>query len=511
MPRFFRLAPLVLLTALFGCGFLDDGDGGGGSAPVISSFTASPTTVTAGGTATLSWAVSGSPTGLTISGIGPVTGTSTTVTPTATTTYTLTATNNSGQDDATATVTVTGTTPPPVIPPPTGDAPDFGVSEVQTGPFSNDADGNILSATDPRVVSVEPGGTFYARVGYSDLEGVSGIVIYLANRSPAGFAADLVQDQAVNGFTLGAPLGGCDLSGAQTSVTCIYPITVAAGTPNITGLPGVTGEFAYVLRTRVTDTAGTVVDQPPRGYVVVGDAGTPTPPNPGPDPEPEPEPTAPTITAFTASPTSIEGGESSTLSWTVTGTVTSLSIDNGVGSVTGTTSEAVSPGATTTYTLTASNGSASDTATATVTVADDPAPPTDPTPPVITSFTASDTSLEAGDSATLSWAITGAVTAVTITPEVGNVTAEADNQVTVTPGATTTYTINALNGTAEAESESLTITVADGAEPPLAEDYDCSDFETQAAAQAFFEANNPEEDPYELDADGDGVACESLS
>lgn len=47
-------------------------------------------------------------------------------------------------------------------------------------------------------------------------------------------------------------------------------------------------------------------------------------------------------------------------------------------------------------------------------------------------------------------------------------------------------------------------------EPPPAEDYDCDDFATQAAAQAFFEAHNPEEDPYQLDSDGDGVACETL-
>ncbi len=40
-------------------------------------------------------------------------------------------------------------------------------------------------------------------------------------------------------------------------------------------------------------------------------------------------------------------------------------------------------------------------------------------------------------------------------------------------------------------------------------DRDCSDFETQAEAQRFFEEAGPG-DPHRLDADGDGEACESL-
>ena len=40
-------------------------------------------------------------------------------------------------------------------------------------------------------------------------------------------------------------------------------------------------------------------------------------------------------------------------------------------------------------------------------------------------------------------------------------------------------------------------------------DRNCSDFATQAEAQAFFNAAGPG-DPHRLDSDGDGVACESL-
>ncbi len=41
-------------------------------------------------------------------------------------------------------------------------------------------------------------------------------------------------------------------------------------------------------------------------------------------------------------------------------------------------------------------------------------------------------------------------------------------------------------------------------------DRDCSDFRTQAQAQRFFERHNPSRDPHRLDADHDGIACESL-
>ncbi len=40
-------------------------------------------------------------------------------------------------------------------------------------------------------------------------------------------------------------------------------------------------------------------------------------------------------------------------------------------------------------------------------------------------------------------------------------------------------------------------------------DYDCTDFESRTVAQAFYEEiGGPVYDPYNLDDDGDGVACE---
>ncbi|PQJ36829.1 hypothetical protein BSZ35_00295 [Salinibacter sp. 10B] len=48
-----------------------------------------------------------------------------------------------------------------------------------------------------------------------------------------------------------------------------------------------------------------------------------------------------------------------------------------------------------------------------------------------------------------------------------------------------------------------------GGQQTTSEDKDCSDFETQPEAQAFFEAHQPG-DPHRLDGNGDGEACESL-
>jgi hypothetical protein len=77
-----------------------------GASPAISSFTANPSTVTAGSPVTLSWSVSNSTYNTIDPQTGPVRGTSIVVTPAATTTYTLYTTNQFGRSTAAVTVTV---------------------------------------------------------------------------------------------------------------------------------------------------------------------------------------------------------------------------------------------------------------------------------------------------------------------------------------------------------------------------------------------------------------------
>jgi hypothetical protein len=77
-----------------------------GAAPSISSFTASPTSVSSGTQVTLSWQASGASYYILSPQIGAVRGTSATVKPTQTTTYTLYATNQYGRTQTSLTVTV---------------------------------------------------------------------------------------------------------------------------------------------------------------------------------------------------------------------------------------------------------------------------------------------------------------------------------------------------------------------------------------------------------------------
>jgi len=105
---------------------------------------------------------------------------------------------------------------------------------------------------------------------------------------------------------------------------------------------------------------------------------------PPPPPPPPPPASAPTAT-LSADPTTIERGQSSTLSWTTTG-ATSVSIDQGIGDVSTSGSRSVSPSSSTTYTLSAKGEGGTTTATARITVTAPPPPPPPSRPPVTESL-----------------------------------------------------------------------------------------------------------------------------
>ena len=77
-----------------------------GPSPTIASFTANPTTVSAGQPVTLTWGVTNAIYDIVSPQVGPVRGTSVIVNPTATTTYVLYSTNQYGRKAAKVTVTV---------------------------------------------------------------------------------------------------------------------------------------------------------------------------------------------------------------------------------------------------------------------------------------------------------------------------------------------------------------------------------------------------------------------
>jgi REJ domain. len=170
--------------------------------------------------------------------------------------------------------------------------------------------------------------------------------------------------------------------------------------------------------------------------------------------------TAPRVISFTASPTSIQSGQNSTLSWNVEN-ATSVTVTS-LGTVQGKASGTVSPTQTTTYTLTAHNNFGDVTATTTVTV-------TNPPPPVnsavaLTACTASPaTSAKPGDPVSLRYTATNA-TAVTITGVSG---ATLTGPVTVNPLANTTYTITATGADKTTATCTIAVTVTP-APPPVA-------------------------------------------
>jgi peptidoglycan-associated lipoprotein len=90
-------------------------------------------------------------------------------------------------------------------------------------------------------------------------------------------------------------------------------------------------------------------------------------------PPPPPPPAAPAPTAeLSATPSVISAGDQVTLKWDTTG-ATSVSIDNGIGSVPTSGVKTVTPSETTTYNLTATGDGGTANATATVTVNSPPA------------------------------------------------------------------------------------------------------------------------------------------
>ena len=154
----------------------------------------------------------------------------------------------------------------------------------------------------------------------------------------------------------------------------------------------------------------------------------------------------PIIVAFTANPTSITQGATSTLSWQVQN-ATTVTIDNGVGMVSLNGTRGVTPAATTVYTLTATNanGNASQQATVTVTS----------TGPTITSFTATPPSIAPGGGSALTCIAINA-TSININGTTFNA---GSGTLTVSPPQTTTYTCIATGQNGQTDTKQVTVTV----------------------------------------------------
>ena len=172
-----------------------------------------------------------------------------------------------------------------------------------------------------------------------------------------------------------------------------------------------------------------------------------------------PPPIVPQITTFSASPTDVNGGQTSTLTWATTNAA-SVAIAPAVPIPDGTTlstsgSDVVPITSTTSFTLTAtSSDGTTSTQTTTVTV------------PFTLTVSVSPATIVAGKSATLSWQITGGTaTALSIDNGVcspSTTPCAMSGSAVVNPNVTTTYTATATasDGSSITAAASLTVTPA---------------------------------------------------
>jgi uncharacterized repeat protein (TIGR01451 family) len=173
---------------------------------------------------------------------------------------------------------------------------------------------------------------------------------------------------------------------------------------------------------------------------------------------------------LTANPSSIQSGQSSTLTWT-SNNATSCSASWSLGSSVSTSgSKVVFPGSTTTYNITCSNGSGSASDSATVSVTNTPV--NNPT----VNLTADDTTIDSGDSTILRW---NSNNADTCTASGGSNGWSGNRNLSGTfgTGALTsdrTYSITCSNGSGSA-SDSVTVRVEDTNEEEVSVDISADD------------------------------------
>jgi len=415
------------------------------AAPVITSFAPALATIVTGNSTTLTAAFSGG-TGSVSNGVGAVSsGTPVTISPTATTTYTLTVTNTATTPaTVTSTATVTVDVPPAIT---SAGSTSFVIGTP--GSFTVVTTGNPTASLN--AVGALPGTVTFHDNGNGTAT-ISGTATGSATSYPITItASNGVNPNAVQSFTLNTVLVlapaitsansvafTAGTSGTFTVTTTGSPVSTLAKTGSLpsgvnftdngNGTATISGSAAAVSSSSITITAsnGTLPNATqPFTFNVVA---------------------APAFTSFTAAAPIITAGTSTTLTGVFSGGTGS--VNNAVGTVTSGTGASVSPGATTTYTLTVTNAATtpvSVTTTTTVTVV---------AAPVITSFTGTATILSGNPT--------------TITPTFSNGTGSINNGVgtvtsgtgvSVSPTVTTTYTLTVTNTAGGKTTSAVTITV----------------------------------------------------
>jgi len=187
----------------------------------------------------------------------------------------------------------------------------------------------------------------------------------------------------------------------------------------------------------------------------------------GATPEPVPElslETAP-VAILSASPSRIDLGQSTTLSWTSTNASSCTASGGWSGARSTAGSQIVSPTATVNYILTCNGAGGSISASASDSVSVTVNQPPSPLPAPVVNLLVSSSSIDQGQSATLSWTSTNATSCTASGGWSG--TRSTAGIVSASPAVTSTYTLS-CNGAGGSASDSVTVTV--NTPPPQGQD-----------------------------------------
>ncbi|MCK6549686.1 pre-peptidase C-terminal domain-containing protein [Myxococcota bacterium] len=315
--------------------------------PEITRFVALPMTIAPGGSADLDWDTNDA-TGVTIdNGVGaqPAKGT-VTVSPARTTTYTLTALGNNTAVTAQVTITVAAANaavvtsfaaqPSAVVA--GGSTTLTWTTQSATSVSIDNGVGASLAANGS--ISVSPSQTttytLTARGAGGDATAQTTVTVNAAPPSVSAFTASPASITAGQSATLAWT------TQSATSVS----IDNGLGTQPANGSVTVSPSQSTVYTLTATGPGGTTTAQVTLTVTTVG---------------------APSVASFTATPQQVSPGGAATLAWSVSN-ATSVEIDNGVGAQPLAGSVGVTPGATTTYTLSATGPGGTTTAQVTVSV-----------------------------------------------------------------------------------------------------------------------------------------------
>ncbi len=456
-----HLAPVALLAGCWSIGSWNDTDGAN-VAPVIATFTATPSSLVYGRTTSVTWswaytaAPSPAPTCRVDGGVGTVTsGGSTMVTLAVGTTFTLTCTNAAGSDTAQATVVVTPVDVAPVIATFTA-APSSLVNGTPTsvtwswtytgvpspaptcqvdggvGPVTSGGSTSVTLSADTifklTCTNAAGSGTKQATVVVTPVPVAPAIASFTATPSSlvSGTPTSVIWSWTYGGVPSPAP--ACQVDGGVGTVT-------SGGSTSVT----LSADTTFTLT--CTNAAGSDTAQ---ATVVV-----------------TPAPVAPLIATFSVTPSQVTNGVPTALTWTWTYSNTPSPAPacqvQGIGTVTNGSSTTLTLLSTVTFSLTCTNGSGSSSAQAIVEVDE---------PPTLVSFSANPSTVTQGDPTAVTWtwsyqATPSPLPTCQIDQGVGTVT--SGDAASVTLAADTTFTLTCSNRAGTTSRQTTIVAV-----PPVA-------------------------------------------